>query len=134
MPLTKTTKITEYYYTVNDETALSKRHMLDDQGILYPMLLVQPVLVIIMVIVTIFFYGTPVDKGFRLVSLLVGVEKDSVDILQGAALSGSLQRPVSIDFMIMEGEIMESKGGQLRYSLEEEAHEKPKLERRVRYS
>ena len=62
----------------------------------YVILWVQPVMTIIAFLATMFLYETPISRGFGLVSILAGVERDSLDVLAGATLSGELEKPVKL--------------------------------------
>ena len=65
---------------------------------------INPVLVIVAVTARVLLYSTPIDEGFGLVSLLSGAKKDSLDLLHGAALSGSLTRGIRVRFDVNPGE------------------------------
>lgn len=62
----------------------------------YVILWVQPVMTIIAFLATMFLYETPISRGFGLVSILAGVERDSLDVLVGATLSGELENSVKL--------------------------------------
>jgi len=64
--------------------------------LLYLLLCLQPILTIIAFGETMFLYDTPLSQGFGLVSILAGVQRDSLDILAGATLSGELERPIRL--------------------------------------
>ena len=67
-----------------------------DRWSLYLVLSVQPILLLASFLGRMLLYSTPVSNKFGLVSLLAGVSRDSLDLLRGAAFSGSLRRPVRI--------------------------------------
>ena len=82
-------------YPVND-TAIYIRPTLQKSGLLYCVLAVQPLLIVIILGLTLMFHSTPLDKGFGLISILSGINRGSLDILGGAALSGELARSVKL--------------------------------------
>jgi hypothetical protein len=45
---------------------------------------------------TFIFYSAPVANGFGLISILSGIDRGSLDILAGTALSGELQEHVKL--------------------------------------
>jgi hypothetical protein len=63
---------------------------------LYFVLAVQPVLTVIAFLVTIVLYGVPINRGFGMVSVLAGVEKESLALLRGAAFSGTVDRDIGM--------------------------------------
>lgn len=79
------------------DTAVSHRGTLLKSGWLYLVFGIQPVLTVIVLGLTTLFYSTPIDRGFGLVSILAGIERDSLDILKGASLSGKLRKSVRLN-------------------------------------
>ena len=73
---------------------------LKQSRLLLLVLAINPVLTILAVVAKAFLYSTLIDEGFGLISLLSGVKKDSLDILQGVALSGTLKRGVMVHFNV----------------------------------
>ncbi|KAL8962204.1 MAG: hypothetical protein Q9193_001358 [Seirophora villosa] len=82
-------------YPVNDTTK-HIRPTLRKSGLLYLLLAVQPVLMIIILGLVAALRSTPVDKDFGLISILSGIDRDSLDTLAGATLSGELSRSVKL--------------------------------------
>jgi hypothetical protein len=82
-------------YPVND-TVLYIRPTLQKSALLYSILATQPVLTVIVLAFLLVFYSTLVDKEFGLVSILSGINRESLDVLGGAALSGSLTESVKL--------------------------------------
>ncbi|KAL8786499.1 MAG: hypothetical protein Q9213_002726 [Squamulea squamosa] len=83
-------------YPVND-TAVYIRPTLRKSGLLYFILAVQPLLIIVILMLTASaFHSTPLDKGFGLISILSGIDRRSLDVLAGAALSGELAENVKL--------------------------------------
>ncbi|KAL8898725.1 MAG: hypothetical protein Q9207_006555 [Kuettlingeria erythrocarpa] len=82
-------------YAVID-TAKYIRPTLRKSGLLYLLLAIQPALVIIILGWMAVLRSTPLDRGFGLVPILSGVDRDSLDSLAGAGLSGELSRSVKL--------------------------------------
>jgi hypothetical protein len=125
------------FYTVPDEKITSTRATMQaNQWGLYLILAVHPVLTIMILLALItLLYHTPISDGFGLVSVLAGIERDSLDRLQGAALSGSLIKPVSMHISVLE-KIQPEEGPRYRriqYSLAETYQKPSTLERKEKY-
>ncbi|SLM39208.1 hypothetical protein LPUS_09700 [Lasallia pustulata] len=82
-------------YSVKD-TVIYIRPTLQKSGLLYCVLAIQPLLIVIILGLTLMFHSTPLDRGFGLISILSGINRGSLDILGGAALSGELARSVKL--------------------------------------
>ena len=82
-------------YSVNDEVVYI-RPTLRKSGLLYWILLIQPLLIIVVLGLTATFHTTPIDKEFGLISILAGIDRGSVDVLSGATLSGQLARDIKL--------------------------------------
>lgn len=79
------------------DTAVYIRPTLRKSGLLYFVLGIQPLLiVIILILIASVFHSTPLDKGFGLISILAGIDRQSLDVLAGAALSGELKKTVKL--------------------------------------
>ncbi|KAI4268606.1 MAG: hypothetical protein L6R38_007797 [Xanthoria sp. 2 TBL-2021] len=79
------------------DTAVYIRPTLRKSGLLYFVLGIQPLLiVIILILIASVFHSTPLDKGFGLISILAGIDRQSLDMLAGAALSGELKKSVKL--------------------------------------
>jgi hypothetical protein len=68
-------------------------------------LLLNPMLTLLGVAVKLWLFHCPVDENVGLVSLLAAVEPETLDVVQGAALSGRLSRRVRTRFVIKDGRI-----------------------------
>lgn len=101
-------------YPVN-HTVVYIRPTLQKSGLLYLTLAVQPLLIAIILLLTALLHYTPVDKGFGLVSILSGVDRQSLDVLAGATLSGDLTKPVKLDIYPTKN----NQGGVIEYRIEE---------------
>ncbi|KAF4630207.1 hypothetical protein G7Y89_g7940 [Cudoniella acicularis] len=82
-------------YLVND-TVLYTRPTLRKSALLYFVFAIQPLLIIIVLGFILVFYSTPLDKDFGLVSILSGINRESLEVLGGAALSGTLVESVKL--------------------------------------
>ena len=83
-------------YNVDDD-AIYIRPTLRKSGALYFILILQPFLLILMLILSAtLFYTTPTDREFGLISIMSGIDRDSLDNLAGAGLSGKLLKSVKL--------------------------------------
>ncbi|KAI4198975.1 MAG: hypothetical protein LQ350_004956 [Teloschistes chrysophthalmus] len=83
-------------YQVND-SAQHIRPTLRKSGLLGFVLAIQPLLIILVLALTAtMFHSAPLGKGFGLVSIMSGIDRDSLDYLAGATLSGKLTRSVKL--------------------------------------
>lgn len=80
----------------SNHTMLYIRPTLRKTGLLYLVLLIQPLLTVMTILLIMGFYTTPIDRGFGLVSILSGVDRQSLDNVAGAGLPGNLARPVQL--------------------------------------
>jgi hypothetical protein len=51
---------------------------------------------------TLWLRNTPICRDFCLVSVLAGVDKDSLKLLEGASFSGKLDRPMRLQITALE--------------------------------
>ena len=79
-----------------DDTVIYTRPTLRKSGLLYSVLVIQPVLTLIAVLLTEMLHSTPLDRGFGLISILSGIDRKSLDCLAGAALSGELTKSIKL--------------------------------------
>jgi hypothetical protein len=101
------------FYPVTNQTVLYTRPTLRKTGLLYFVITLQPLLVTIILVLIVSFHSTPLDRGFGLVSILSGVDRQSLDSLAGATLSGQLAKPVKLDiFPVQDG-----KNGKIEYHM-----------------
>ena len=82
-------------YPVND-TVIYIRPTLQKSKLLYLVFMIQPLLLVIMLLLSVASYSSPVDKGFGLISILSGIDRESLGVLTGAALSGELRGDVKL--------------------------------------
>ena len=94
----------DLYYPIN-QTAQSIfyiRPTLQKSGKLYLVFAIQPLLIVIVLGLTGLFHSVPLSKGFGLVSILSGANRETLDILAGASLSGELTQPVKLTMLPMQ--------------------------------
>ena len=82
-------------YPVDDEV-IHFRLTLRKSSALYAVFAVQPVLIIVVLALTTSLYSTPLSNGFRLISILAEVDRNSLDVLGGASFSAHLDRIVRL--------------------------------------
>ncbi|KAL8662070.1 MAG: hypothetical protein Q9202_005044 [Teloschistes flavicans] len=76
-----------------DDTAQYIRPTLRKSGLLCFILAIQPLLIILALGLTAtVFHSAPLSRGFGLVSIMSGIDRDSLDYLAGATLSGKLTK------------------------------------------
>jgi hypothetical protein len=112
----------EINYPATDEVIIATTATLDASWLLYLLLAIQPVLTALMFILAAIFYAAPIGKGFGITAVLSGVNKDSLDLLSGAAFSGELERPVRLDISVANDEQSTgntSQMGHIQYSIDE---------------
>jgi hypothetical protein len=111
----------EIYYPAKDEHIISTNATLDASWLLYLVLVMQPMSTIAGFFIVSGLYHVPIGRGFELVAILAGIEKEGLALLKGAALSGELRQPVSMDISVhAEGEefAIGRSSGKIRYSLD----------------
>jgi hypothetical protein len=86
----------KYAPPADTEKVYSFVQTLNAKPFLYVILALQPFLTALAALLCFIFHCVPVGKGFGLVSILAGVDRDSLDLLQGAGFSGGLDKQVSL--------------------------------------
>ncbi|KAL8840878.1 MAG: hypothetical protein Q9170_001142 [Blastenia crenularia] len=119
----------ELYYAAADETIVSTKSTLDADWLLYVVLAVIPFMTVVMFVMIIAFRSTPIGKGFGIVAILAGVDRDSLDVLEGAGLSGELKKPVGMGIKALDRD-----PARVRYSIGAETQGKGRLRKGVKYS
>jgi hypothetical protein len=84
-------------YPPRDEYIESTTITLDATWSLYVLLAVQSVLTLLMFLFSTLLYHTPIGNGFGMVGIMSGIDKDSLNLLSGAAFSGDLEKPVKLN-------------------------------------
>lgn len=70
-------------------------------------LAIHPLLIVLAVLAKATLYTTPIADGFGLISLLAGITEEGLEVLRGAALSGTLSEKVRVRFMARKVEGLE---------------------------
>jgi hypothetical protein len=68
---------------------------------LYLVLTIQPLLTICAFIITVVLYRVPLHRGFGPISILAGLQPDSLALLRGASLSGQLDQPLTLKIEVL---------------------------------
>ena len=72
---------------------------LDAKPGLYIIIALQPFLTALAALACFTFHSLPVGKGFGLVSILAGVDSESLNLLKGAGFSGALDKQIYLQFL-----------------------------------
>ena len=70
-------------------------------------LAIHPLLTVLAVLAKATIYTTPVGDGFGLISILAGIREEGLEVLRGAALSGTLSQKVRVRFAARKTEGLE---------------------------
>lgn len=109
-----------YQETYNSTLTKSiQRPVLRSDWSLYCLVAIQPFLTVLGIVTIYLLRRVPLAHGFGLISVLAGVDKDGLDILAGATLSGQTKKAVSMQVDVVE-DVNPSDGTptrRLRYSL-----------------
>ncbi|KAL8806100.1 MAG: hypothetical protein Q9200_005167 [Gallowayella weberi] len=98
-------------YPVNDIVEYT-RPTLRKSSLLYFTLAIQPLLVLVSVAsIAYILNSTPLDKDFGFISVLSGIDRESLDVVNGASLSGNLAAKVKLIMRPMRN----SQGDRIRY-------------------
>jgi hypothetical protein len=100
------TAISHYSKTGSEIRIVRQRVSLQRSPPLLVIVIVQPVLVALAVALKMWLRSSPVDENAGLVSLLAAVEPETLNVLNGAALSGKLSRRVSVRFVVEQNRII----------------------------
>jgi hypothetical protein len=116
-------------------TSILQRPVLRADGSLYVLLAIQPMLSLIAFITTVLLRQVPLAHGFGLISLLAGVEREDLDLLAGATLSGQTKKAVSVAVEIVkETDLVGESTSRLRYVIGQRARGRVRqLDRRIKY-
>ena len=101
-------------YPVED-TAIYIRPTIRKSGALYFIIALQPLLIFFVLgLMASVFYSAPLGRGFGLISILSGIDRDSLDVLDGAALSGKLTKDVKLSIRSTENGVQ---GDKVEYAI-----------------
>lgn len=112
----------ELNYPPKNEYIISTVSAMRADWLLYALLAVQPVLALMILICSTVIYTTPIGKGFGIVAILSGIQRNSPNLLSGAAFSGELKRPVKLTISVYnegstEDRDQKSIAGGIRYEI-----------------
>ena len=98
-------------YPLNDKVEYT-RPTLRKSGSLYFIFAIQPLLVFVsLALIACILNSTPLDKDFGLISILSGIDRGSLDVINGASLSGQLMMKVKLVMRPMRN----NQGDTIRY-------------------
>ncbi|MCJ1390475.1 hypothetical protein MMC18_003334 [Xylographa bjoerkii] len=108
VPVQEDGPIWEYWNVTNsyNETYISQEHLqletptLRALGGLYFVLALQPVLTIVAFCGVIRLFHSPIARTFGLVSVMAGIERESLKLLLGAGFSGELKQSVGLEIKV----------------------------------
>ena len=89
-------KYPETAYPPRNESIISTRPTLDAHWRLYLVLAVFPFITVLLFLPLLLLYSLPIGTGFGLVSILASIDRHSLDVIQGAGLSGELKCPIRL--------------------------------------
>ncbi|OQV09701.1 hypothetical protein CLAIMM_13793 [Cladophialophora immunda] len=125
-----------YQETYNSTLTKSiQRPVLRSDWLLYGLLAIQPFLTVLGIVTIYLLRRVPLAHGFGLISVLAGVDKDGLDILAGATLSGQTKKAVSMQVDVVE-DVNPSNGTltrRLRYSLGRLGLAHPLVDTKLKY-
>jgi hypothetical protein len=90
-------KYPETLYHPRNQTIMSTRSTLRAVWGLYVVVGALPLVTMLTFLPLLLFYSLPIGRGFGLVSILAGIDRDSLDLVKGAGLSGELERQIRLD-------------------------------------
>lgn len=116
----------ETIYHPRNQNISSTRPTLDAHWGLYLVLAVLPFITFLLYLPLLLLYSLPVGTGFGLVSILASIDRHSLDLIQGAGLSGELKGPIRLGLSSEEvpnnkGEANAEAKHRIRYVLSEES-------------
>ena len=81
-------------------------------GTLYFVLVIQPILTLAAFVAVTMLYETPISRGFGLVSILAGVDRNSLNVLDGATFSGEVGNAVGLRINVKREEVDNERSSQ----------------------
>ena len=91
-------------YQVKDEVISHRETLLKSYWLLL-VFGIQPLLTVLGLVWMALLYSVPIDRGLGLVSILAGIERDSLDVLSGASLSGELTTSARLNIFVREDNV-----------------------------
>ncbi|TLD11676.1 hypothetical protein E2P81_ATG10423 [Venturia nashicola] len=103
------------FYPAYNETVVYTRPTLLKSYWLYAVFALQPLLILVFLTLSLWLHSTPIAGGFGLISILAGLEPDSIRLLAGAGLSGDLEKPTKLIISTTHGSDANSSQGDVKY-------------------
>ncbi|KAL9608324.1 MAG: hypothetical protein Q9167_006845 [Letrouitia subvulpina] len=112
----------ETRYAPRNQSITSTRPTLDARWGLYLVLVIFPFIISILFIPLPVLYSLPIGTGFGLISILAGINRDTLDLIKGAGLSGELNREINLEISSEavpnnKPEIIDKASYRIRYAL-----------------
>lgn len=104
-------------YPVSDARLITEVSILKDNWSLYFILAIQSILIILTFVATTLLHATPVSRGFGLPSVLAGIDRSGIDMLNGSGFSGELRKPVRLEISVSERSLNSDENPTLSYVL-----------------
>jgi hypothetical protein len=125
---TFTTILASVYWSARAEGVQSQYHVQEDQVIstiptlrshwlLYTVVAIQPVLTALMLVCNYLLSSKSMSRGFGLISILAGVDNQTLHTLKGASLSGKARGPVELQIVAQPLDIVDGSVEQVTYFL-----------------
>ena len=95
-------KYTSYLKDAGDIQIAKQIVTLQRSPWLIAVLAIHPLLTVVAVLVKATLYTTPISDDFGLISLLAGITEEGLEVLRGAALSGTLSKKVRVRFTALK--------------------------------
>lgn len=65
-------------------------------------LLPQPGILLVKMLLCLWLHSMSIGRGFGILAILAGIDRDNLAMLSGAALSGDVQRAIALDIAVSE--------------------------------
>ena len=86
--------------------------------VLAAIIVFHPILTVLSLLGKTLLYSTPIGEGFGTISLMAGIERGTLDVLRGAALTGELSRDIKVRFITKPSEDLLGTGDRLSIQLD----------------
>ncbi|RMZ83253.1 hypothetical protein DV738_g1219, partial [Chaetothyriales sp. CBS 135597] len=113
--------IAEFRYQAENEKFELFHHVVRVTPRLYLIFAIQPIISVILFILNLSLYSTPISTNFGLITILASINASSLNLLSGAGLSGELKQriflSISMDESFSVTHMGESVGGKIQTEL-----------------
>ncbi|KAL8782921.1 MAG: hypothetical protein Q9195_009532 [Heterodermia aff. obscurata] len=114
----------ETQYAPRSQSITSTKPTLDANWGLYLVLVIFPFITLMLFIPLSVFYSLPIGTGFGLISILAGIDRDTLALVRGAGLSGELDREINLEISSeavpnSKPEVIDEASYRIRYALSE---------------